>query len=155
VDFRNVVMIMTSNIGSELIKGGGQTFGLHSTSKGASEERTYQSIKETVMKEVERYFRPACIGRLDDVIVFRPPARENLELIVELELSKVTRRLTDHGLRIELTDEAKEFLIDKGTNTDFGARPLRRAIEHNVEDPLSEEILRGAFKGKDLIRISV
>src|SRR5690606_33205340 len=82
-------------------------------------------------------------------------SRENLELIVELELSKVTRRLTDHGLRIELTDEAKEFLIDKGTNTDFGARPLRRAIEHNVEDPLSEEILRGAFKGKDLIRISV
>jgi ATP-dependent Clp protease ATP-binding subunit ClpC len=155
VDFRNVVMIMTSNIGSELIKGGGQTFGLHSKAKGASEERTYQSIKDTVMKEVERYFRPEFIGRLDDVIVFRPLSRENLESIVELELKKVTKRLQDHGLKIELTQEAKEFLIEKGTNTDFGARPLRRALEQHVEDPLSEEILRGNFKGKDLIKISV
>jgi ATP-dependent Clp protease ATP-binding subunit ClpC len=155
VDFRNVIMIMTSNIGSELIKGGGQTFGLHSKQKGAQEERTYQTIKETVMKEVERYFRPEFIGRLDDVIVFRPLSRENLENIIELELKKVTKRLTDHGLKIELTAEAKEFLIEKGTNADFGARPLRRAIEQHVEDPLSEEILRGAFKGKDLIKISV
>ena len=67
----------------------------------------------------------------------------------------MTKRLTEHGLRIELTQEAKEFLIEKGTNTDFGARPLRRAIEQHVEDPLSEEILRGNFKGKDLIRITV
>jgi ATP-dependent Clp protease ATP-binding subunit ClpC len=79
----------------------------------------------------------------------------DLERIVEFELRKVTRRLTDHGLKIELTAEAKEFLIEKGTNTDFGARPLRRAIEQYVEDPLSEEILRGGFKGKDFIRITV
>src|SRR5207302_6631790 len=81
--------------------------------------------------------------------------RQNLESIVEFELRKVTKRLVDHGLKIELSAEAKEFLIDKGTNNDFGARPLRRAIEQHVEDPLSEEILRGNFKGKDLIRISV
>ena len=155
VDFRNVIMVMTSNIGSELIKGGGPGFGLHPKGKGPTEERTYQTMKETVMKEVERYFRPEFIGRLDDVIVFRPLSRANLELIVELELGKVTKRLTDHGLRIELTAEAKDFLIEKGTNTDFGARPLRRAIEQNVEDPLSEEILRGGFKNKDLVRISV
>src|SRR5207342_142698 len=115
----------------------------------------YQQIKETVMKELERYFRPEFIGRLDDVIVFRPLGRPQLEVIVEYELRKVTKRLTDHGLRIEITQEAKEFLIDKGTNADFGARPLRRAIEQHVEDPLSEEILRGAFKGKDFIRITV
>ncbi len=156
VDFRNVVMIMTSNIGSDLIKGGGPDFGLRSTkTKGAAEERNYQTIKTTVMKELERYFRPEFIGRLDDVIVFRPLSRQNLESIVEFELRKVTRRLTDHGLRIEISEEAKEFLIEKGTNADFGARPLRRAIEQNVEDPLSEEILRGNFKGKDLIRITV
>ncbi len=107
------------------------------------------------MKEVERYFRPEFIGRLDDVIVFRPLSRVNLENIVELELNKMTKRLTEHGLRVELTAEAKEFLIEKGTNADLGARPLRRAIEHHVQDPLSEEILRGSFKGKDLIRISV
>src|SRR5213078_5195202 len=78
-----------------------------------------------------------------------------LEKIVELELNKVTKRLVDHGLKIELTNEAKEFLIEKGTNNDFGARPLRRAIEQHVEDPLSEEILRGNFKGKDMIKITV
>ncbi len=155
VDFRNVVMIMTSNIGSELIKGGGPSFGLRPKGKGEQEERNYQQIKDTVMKELERYMRPEFIGRLDDVIVFRPLGRVQLEAIVEFELKKVTRRLVDHGLRVELTQEAKDFLIDKGTNADFGARPLRRAIEQHVEDPLSEEILRGAFKGKDLIRISV
>src|SRR5881394_3490518 len=155
VDFRNVVMIMTSNIGSDLIKGGGPDFGLRPKGKGAAEERNYQTIKDTVMKELERYFRPEFIGRLDDVIVFRPLGRPQLEQIVEYELRKVTKRLTEHGLRIDITEEAKEFLVEKGTNADFGARPLRRAIEQHVEDPLSEEILRGSFKGKDLIRITV
>ncbi|HSZ56792.1 MAG TPA: ATP-dependent Clp protease ATP-binding subunit [Tepidisphaeraceae bacterium] len=155
VDFRNVVMIMTSNIGSDLIKGGGPEFGLRSKKQGATEERNYQTIKDTVMKELERYFRPEFIGRLDDVIVFRPLSRINMETIVEYELRKVTKRLTDHGLKIDITEEAKDFLIDKGTNADFGARPLRRAIEQHVEDPLSEEILRGNFKGKDLIKITV
>ncbi|MBC7784598.1 MAG: ATP-dependent Clp protease ATP-binding subunit [Burkholderiales bacterium] len=155
VDFRNVVMIMTSNIGSELIKGGGQTFGLHSKARGAAEERTYQAMRDTVMKEVERFFRPEFIGRLDEVIVFRPLGAEHLKSIIELELSKVTRRLIEHGMKLELTDEAKEFLIEKGTNADFGARPLRRALEQFVEDPLSEELLRGNFKGKNLIRITV
>ena len=155
VDFRNVVMIMTSNIGSDLIKGGGPEFGLRPKGKGAAEERNYQQIKETVMKEIERHFRPEFIGRLDDVIVFRPLSRTNLESIVEFELKKVTKRLVDHGLRIEITQESKDFLIDKGTSSDFGARPLRRAIEQFVEDPLSEDILRGGFKGKDLIKITV
>jgi ATP-dependent Clp protease ATP-binding subunit ClpC len=155
VDFKNVVLIMTSNIGADLIKGGVTPFGLTGKAKGTQEEQSYNKMKETLMKEIERYFRPEFIGRLDDVIVFRPLVREHLEGIVDLELKKVMKRLIDHGLRIELTAEAREFLIDKGTNADFGARPLRRAIEHHVEDPLSEEILRGSFKGKDLIKISV
>jgi ATP-dependent Clp protease ATP-binding subunit ClpC len=155
VDFRNVVMIMTSNIGADLIKGGVQPFGLKGKGKGSVDDQSYGKMKDTLMKEIERYFRPEFIGRLDDVIVFKPLSRENLEAIVEFELRKVTKRLTDHGLKIELSQEAKDFLIDKGTNTDFGARPLRRAIEQYVEDPLSEEILRGNFKGKDLIRITL
>ncbi len=155
VDFRNVIMIMTSNIGSDLIKGGGPQFGLRPKGRGEEAERNYQQIKDTVMKEVERHFRPEFIGRLDDVIVFRPLSRVNLEIIVDLELKKVMKRLIDHGLRIELTPDAREFLIEKGTSSDFGARPLRRAIEQHVEDPLSEEILRGSFKGKDLIKISL
>jgi ATP-dependent Clp protease ATP-binding subunit ClpC len=155
VDFRNVVMIMTSNIGSELIKGGGPQFGLRPKGKGEETERNYQQIKDTVMKELERYMRPEFIGRLDDVIVFRPLGRPQLEQIVEYELRKVTKRVTEHGLKVELNQEAKDFLIEKGTNADFGARPLRRALEQHVEDPLAEEILRGAFKGKDTIKISV
>jgi len=155
VDFRNVVMIMTSNIGADMIKGGVQPFGLQGRGKGSKDDQSYEKMKEMLMKEIERYFRPEFIGRLDDVIVFKPLSRVNLESIVEFELKKVTKRLTDHGLKIELTQEAKDFLIDKGTNTDFGARPLRRAIEQFVEDPLSEEILRGSFKGKDMISISV
>jgi ATP-dependent Clp protease ATP-binding subunit ClpC len=107
------------------------------------------------MKEIERCFRPEFIGRLDDVVVFRPLNRKNLEVVVDLELKKVMKRVIEHGLKIELTAEAREFLIDKGTSPDFGARPLRRAIEQHVEDPLAEEILRGSFKGKDLIKISV
>ncbi len=159
VDFRNVIMIMTSNIGSELIKGGGPSMVLSNMGRprtgAGAEERNYQQIKDTVMKELERDMRPEFIGRLDDVIVFRPLSRFNLESIVELELKKITKRITEHGLKIEISGEAKEFLIDKGTNADFGARPLRRAIEQFVEDPLAEDILRGAFKGKDLIRITV
>ncbi|HWE02180.1 MAG TPA: ATP-dependent Clp protease ATP-binding subunit [Tepidisphaeraceae bacterium] len=156
VDFRNVIMIMTSNMGADLIKSGGAgKFGLGPRNKGKEEEANYQNMKDLLTKEIERHFRPEFIGRLDDVVVFRPLNRGNLEHVVELELKKVTKRLTDHGLRIEITTEAKDFLIDKGTSPDFGARPLRRAIEQHVEDPLSEEILRGNFKGKDLIKITV
>lgn len=155
VDFRNVVMIMTSNIGADLIKGGVVPFGLQGRGKGSADEQSYEKMKTLLMKEIERYFRPEFIGRLDDVIVFKPLSRENLEIIVEFELKKVMKRLIDHGLKIEISDEAKVFLIDKGTSTDFGARPLRRAIEQHVEDPLAEEILRGNFKGKNLIRISM
>src|SRR5690606_23612506 len=150
VDFRNVVMIMTSNIGADLIKGGVTPFGLRSRGKGSEDDQSYEKMKDTLMKELERFFRPEFVGRLDDVIVFRPLSRDHLKDIIELELNKVSKRLVDHGLTLQLTDDAKEFLIEKGTNADFGARPLRRAIEQHIEDPLSEDILRGAFKGKDL-----
>jgi ATP-dependent Clp protease ATP-binding subunit ClpC len=155
VDFRNVVMIMTSNIGADLIKGGVSQFGLTARSKGSQEDQSYEKMKEMLMKEIERYFRPEFIGRLDDVIVFRPLNKSHLEKIVDLELKKVVRRMEEHGLEMELSQDAKDFLIEKGTNTDFGARPLRRAIEVHVEDPLSEEILRGNFKGKRVIRITL
>src|SRR5678809_161569 len=112
VDFRNVVMIMTSNIGSDLIKGGGPSMVLSNMGRAKTgagqEERNYQQIKDTVMKELERYMRPEFIGRLDDVIVFRPLSRTNMENIVELELKKITKRLVEHGLKIEISAEAKE-----------------------------------------------
>ena len=112
VDFRNVIMIMTSNLGADLIKSNGAgKFGLAPRPKGKEEETNYQQMKELLTKEIERHFRPEFIGRLDDVVVFRPLNRSNLENIVEIELRKVTKRLVDHGLRIEITQEAKDFLI--------------------------------------------
>jgi ATP-dependent Clp protease ATP-binding subunit ClpC len=93
------------------------------------------------------------LGRLDEVVVFRRLTHEDLKSIVDIELSKVRERLSERGLRLELTDEAKEFLISKGGDVDYGARPLRRSVETYVEDPLSEELLRGAFEGNNLITV--
>jgi ATP-dependent Clp protease ATP-binding subunit ClpC len=150
IDFRNVILIMTSNIGAELIKNqSGFGFGKKSP------EANYEKMKDVLQKEVEHHFRPEFLNRLDDTIVFKALTRENLQTIVEFELNKVFKRLTEHGLKMELTDQAKEFLIDKGYNPEFGARPLRRAIEHYIEDPLSESVLAGEFKGKNLIKIDV
>ncbi|MHB1156615.1 MAG: ATP-dependent Clp protease ATP-binding subunit [Phycisphaerales bacterium] len=149
VDFRNVILILTSNIGAELIKGGGGGFGFQKKSDDAS----YESMKTVLLKEIERYFRPEFINRLDDVIVFRPLTRVDLVGIVEYELKKVRKRLEEKGLTIDLDDSAKDFLIGKGYNPDFGARPLRRAIEHHIEDALSESILRGEFEGKNVVKV--
>ena len=150
VDFKNVIMIMTSNIGADLIKNqSGFGFGKKSS------EANYEKMKDILQKEVERHFRPEFLNRVDDTIVFHALTRENLQTIVDYELGKVFKRLTEHGLKLELTERAREFLIDKGFNPEFGARPLRRAIEHYIEDPLSEAVLSGKFKGKKLINIDV
>jgi len=150
VDFKNVVLIMTSNIGAELIKSNsGFGFGKKTP------EANYEKMKDMLNKEVEHHFRPEFLNRVDETIVFRALTREDLQTIVDYELVKVFKRLTEHGLKLELTEQAKEFLIDKGYNPEFGARPLRRAIEHYIEDPLSEAVLRGEFKNKNLIKIDI
>ena len=150
VDFKNVILIMTSNIGADLIKSqSGFGFGKKTA------EANYEKMKEMLNKEVERHFRPEFLNRVDDTIVFRALTREDLQTIVNYELAKVFKRLTEHGLKLELTERAKSFLIDKGYNPEFGARPLRRAIERYIEDPLSEALLRGEFKGKNVIKIDV
>ncbi len=150
VDFRNTILIMTSNIGAEIIKEGGQ-FGFGRRTAQAS----YEKMKDMLNKEVEKHFRPEFLNRLDDVIVFKPLTREDLTQIVDYEMRKVVERLAEHNLELELTGEAKEFLIEKGYNPDFGARPLRRAIEQYIEDPLSEKILAGDYTGMDRIVVSV
>jgi ATP-dependent Clp protease ATP-binding subunit ClpC len=150
IDFKNIILIMTSNIGAELIKSsGGFGFGKKTA------DATYEKMKEMLNKEVERHFRPEFLNRVDDTIVFKALTRENLQTIVDYELAKVFKRLTEHGWKLELNDAAKEFLIDKGYNPEFGARPLRRAIEHYIEDPLSEAVLAGRFKGRNLIKIDI
>ncbi len=148
VDFKNTILIMTSNIGADLIKGGAQ-FGFGKK----TEVQDYDKMKSTLLKEIERYFRPEFINRLDEVIVFHPLTREDLVQIVDYETKKVRDRLEGHGLILEIEQSAKDFLIEKGYNPDFGARPLRRAIGTYIEDALSESILRGEFEGKNMLRV--
>ena len=150
IDFKNVILIMTSNIGADLIK---NQSGFGFSKRTAASD--YEKMKEVLQKEVEHHFRPEFLNRVDDTIVFKALTREDLQTIVDYELAKVFKRLTDHGLKLELTEQAKEFLIDKGYNPEFGARPLRRAIEHYIEDPLSEAVLAGKFKDKKLIKVGV
>ena len=151
VDFRNTVLILTTNIGAEMIKSkGGFGFGKR------DEETTYEKMKDMLHKEVERYFRPEFLNRLDDIIVFKSLSRDDLVVIVDYELRKVRQRLSEEqGLELDLSEEARQFLIDKGYNPDFGARPLRRAIEQHIEDPISEDILRGVYKGRHKIVVSL
>jgi ATP-dependent Clp protease ATP-binding subunit ClpC len=150
VDFRNAILIMTTNAGAEAIKNE-SAFGFQAPDDDAS----YESMKSRVMERIERVFRPEFLNRVDDVIVFRHLTVDDLKQVIDLELSKVRERLAERGLKLVLSDEAKKFLIKKGSNTDFGARPLRRAIENYVEDPLSEELLKGEFQGKDTITVDV
>ena len=148
VDFRNVILIMTTNAGAEAIKNE-SAFGFQKPDDDAS----YDNMKRRVNDEIEKVFRPEFINRLNDVIIFRHLTVENLKNVVEMELAKVRGRLLDLGYKLELTDDAKEFIIKKGSNLDFGARPLRRSIENYVEDPLAEELLKGEFEGKDTITV--
>jgi ATP-dependent Clp protease ATP-binding subunit ClpC len=110
-------------------------------------------MKETLKSALEQNFRPEFHNRLDDIIVFRSLTREDLQRIVDIELEKVFKRLKEKGMKLVLTPEAREHLIDKGYSPEFGARPLRRAIEHLLEDPLAEELLRGTFAGKETITV--
>jgi ATP-dependent Clp protease ATP-binding subunit ClpC len=150
IDFRNTILIMTTNAGAEAIKNE-SAFGFQKPDGDAS----YEAMKSRVMDQIERVFRPEFLNRLDDTIIFRHLNVEDLKLVIDYELQKVRERLLERGLAIELTDEAKEFLIKNGSNLDYGARPLRRALEQRIEDPLSEELLQGTFEGKDTIRIDV
>ena len=142
VDFRNVILIMTSNLGSHTMTSGGQLgFERLEANELAEEERRNRN-KTNVMVEVERHFRPEFLNRLDEAIVFNPLTREDLETIVHLQLSEVRDRMLEHGLTLEVTPAAMGLLIDKGYNADYGARPLRRAIERLIEDPMAEHLLR-------------
>jgi len=150
VDFRNTIVIMTTNAGAEAIKNE-SAFGF----RKADDDANYESMKERVQEQIEKVFRPEFLNRVDDVIVFRHLTEDDLGAVVEMELAKVRQRLAERNLKLVLTEEAKKLLIRRGSNLDFGARPLRRAIENHIEDPLSEELLKGEFQGKDTITVVV
>ncbi|MCM8757938.1 MAG: ATP-dependent Clp protease ATP-binding subunit, partial [Candidatus Omnitrophica bacterium] len=148
VDFRNTVVIMTSNVGAELIRKTG-SLGF----KAPKDEITYQEMKEKLLEEVKRTFKPEFLNRLDDIIVFRPLTKQDLEKIVDIEINFVCERLKEQKIELELTGEAKDFLIEKGFDPIFGARPLKRTIQRYIEDPLAQEIIAGRFKEGSKVKI--
>ncbi|NOX59645.1 MAG: ATP-dependent Clp protease ATP-binding subunit [Planctomycetes bacterium] len=150
VDFKNTIIIMTSNVGASKITNE-TSFGFQRQGEDAS----YAKMKETLQGELENHFRPEFINRLDEIVVFHKLVHDDLVQIIDLEVAKLAARLRAMGLELELTDDAKDFLIERGTDEKFGARPLRRAIEQYVEDPLSESMLRSEYEGKNRVIVSV
>src|SRR5438876_6240017 len=150
VDFKNTIVILTTNIGAEQITGKAG-FGFMKK----DDQTTYEKMKETLKQAMEQNFRPEFLNRVDDIIVFRSLTKDDLKTIIDIELSKVFKRLAEKDLALVLTEEAKDVIIEKGSSLEFGARALRRAIEHLLEDPLSEELLKGNFQGKDKITVRV
>ncbi|MFQ5882144.1 MAG: ATP-dependent Clp protease ATP-binding subunit [Candidatus Methylomirabilales bacterium] len=148
VDFKNTILIMTSNIGARQI-------GVHAPmgfTKGG-EEHTYEKMKETVLGELKKTFNPEFMNRIDEVIVFHPLTKEHMWQIVDLMLYRLQSQLDEKRITLRLSDDAKEFLIEKGYDPQFGARPLRRAIQRYVEDLLAEEMLRGTFSEGSAVRL--
>ncbi len=138
INFRNTIVLMTSNVGSDTIKKQ-STLGF----SPITNEATYENMRERIMEEAKKTFRPEFLNRLDDLIVFRSLTKPDLVQILDLEVSKVMARLKSKNLNLSLDDSAKEFLVQKGYDPAYGARPMRRSVERFLEDPLAEEILRG------------
>ena len=152
VDFRNTIIIMTSNVGAQQIqKGGSLGFGTDDDS-GMGD---YEKIKEKILEESKRIFKPEFLNRINDMVIFHSLKRDDLMKIVVLELIKVSKRLSEHDILLDVSQAAKDFLIDKGYDEKFGARPLRRAVERYLEDPLAEAILRGNLKKNEPIKVIV
>ncbi|MEP6755488.1 MAG: AAA family ATPase, partial [Chthonomonadales bacterium] len=154
VDFKNTVIIMTSNIGAHLInREGGMGF---RTAKQVDEDaRSYESMKAKVTGELKKAFRPEFLNRLDEVIVFHALTSGEIFQIVDLMIMRVSRQVEQQGMSLELSLEAKELIGREGFDPTYGARPLRRAVQRMIEDPLAEEVLSGNFKAGDMIQADV
>ena len=142
VDFRNTVIVMTSNLGSQMIQ-------------EMSGEEQYEAMKSAVMDVVGTHFRPEFINRVDDVVVFHPLSREHIRLIVDIQLGYLRDRLAERDMHIELSEGARDRLAEAGFDPVYGARPLKRAIQQQIENPLANEILEGKFKPGDVIEVGV
>jgi len=149
IDFRNTIIIMTSNVGAELLKKQ-TTMGFGAPMEG----HDYEAMREKILDETKRVFKPEFLNRLDEIIVFHSLTKENLLQIVDLEVEKVKARLKAKEVEIILDNYAHEFVIEKGYDPNYGARPMRRAVERYLEDPLAEEILRGNVKPGTTVQVT-
>jgi ATP-dependent Clp protease ATP-binding subunit ClpC len=155
VDFKNTVIIMTSNAGVEFIKKEGPIGFATPQSATKAQRQSYESMKDQVMAEVRKMFRPEFLNRLDDILVFHQLTKEQLNQIVDIMIKDLQKRLSERKLSLELTRPAKTWLADMGYDPSYGARPLRRAIERYLENPLSSKILSGEFKEGDTVVVDM
>jgi ATP-dependent Clp protease ATP-binding subunit ClpC len=153
VDFKNTIIIMTSNLGGEFINKSKTAIGFVDTTDTKSVE--YESMKQSVLNEVKKTFRPEFLNRLDEIVVFHQLTSEHIKQIIQILMRDIRKRLEEKTITIELSEEAKNFLVDKGFDPVYGARPLKRALQRYVEDPLSEELLRGRFNEDDHIVVTI
>ena len=150
VDFRNTVLIMTSNLGTEYVRKSGSLGFLQ-----RSDDREEREDHEKIEKALKSTFRPEFLNRIDEIITFSPLSLEQMREIVDLQMKEVEERLSEHGLKVELTQEARDWLANEGFDPAFGARPLRRALQKHVESPLSVSLLSGQFSSGDVILVDV
>jgi ATP-dependent Clp protease ATP-binding subunit ClpC len=151
IDFRNTILIMTSNVGADILqRNTSMGFGIESNA-----ENEYEKIREKILDETKRVFKPEFLNRLNDLVIFKSLAREDMLAIVNLELRNVSARLNERELKFEFSQETKDFLIEKGYDEKYGARPLRRAVEKYLEDSLAEAILSGEIKPGEVIKVTV
>ena len=153
IDFKNCVIIMTSNIGARLITDK-KHLGFSSENNNQT-EKEYENTKKEVIAELKKGFRPEFINRIDEIIVFHKLTVKELEQIVDIMLKQIKNRISEKKIKLEIDKKAKELIIKKGTDTNYGARPLRRVIQNMIEDKLAEEILEGNLKSGDIAKITV
>jgi ATP-dependent Clp protease ATP-binding subunit ClpC len=155
VDFRNSIIIMTSNIGAELISKGSALGFTSRSNEAKSWQENYDKMKDKLLGELKKTFRPEFLNRIDGVIVFHPLTQEHIRSIVDLMLASVIQQLAEKEIKLEVTDAAKNLLGEKGYDEVFGARPLRRVIQNMIEDKLSEDLLRGKFQPGETVVVDV
>jgi ATP-dependent Clp protease ATP-binding subunit ClpC len=149
IDFRNTIIILTSNVGASTIK--------RQTSLGfgamSADEGDFEGMKEKILEESKRHFKPEFLNRLDELVVFHLLEKKDLDQIVDLEINKLLKRLRDKEITLELDISARDLLVKKGYDPSYGARPMRRAVERYLEDPLAEALLRGDVKPGDTAKV--
>jgi ATP-dependent Clp protease ATP-binding subunit ClpC len=155
VDFRNTIVIMTSNVGATLLNREAAIGFMQTKDKEKQAQNEYEKMKDKVLGELKNTFKPEFLNRIDAIMVFHSLRQEHVRQIVDLMLSRVRAQLTEQQIELLVPDDAKDFLVTKGYDPQYGARPLRRTIQNLVEDPLAESLLQGKFRPGDIVEAVV
>jgi ATP-dependent Clp protease ATP-binding subunit ClpC len=152
VDFKNSIIIMTSNVGSRQLKDFGQGIGFSTSTR---KESYTKDAQKTIEDALNKQFSPEFINRIDDTVIFKPLERNDIHKIIDLEIKHVYQRMSDLGIQFEISDAVKDFIAEKGWSPQYGARPLKRTIQKYIEDLLAEEIIKGTIQQSDAVTVDM